>query len=182
MIQKASLLFLLSVCTSCTSSRPITASLDRSAWFGSLSNGTPKIYFGNKLGLIFNTDLPHPELKQKPVNKPTGCKEPCVSTQTLLIGNIPLQVGRYVVSSASSADSLGPTGVVSSYLAKGIDRINTRVYSQASGWLLLTHYDSATGLVKGKFDIRFQENQGGLRSVHFRRGKLNFLLGKKRTT
>ncbi len=153
MIHKTSLLFLLSVCASCTSSLPVTASLNRSAWFGSLSNGTPRIYFGNKLGLIFTTDLPHPELKQKQLNKPTGCKEPCVSTQTLLIGNIPLQVGRYDVSSSSSADSLGPTTVVSSYLAEGIDSISTRVYGQAIGWFLITHYDSVAGLVKGKFDI-----------------------------
>lgn len=182
MIRKTSLLLLLSVCASCISSFPITASLDRSTWFGSSSSSTPKIYAGNKLGLIFNTDLSHPELKRKPVNKSTGCKKPCVATQTLLIGNIPLQVGRYVVSSSSSVDSLGPTGIISSYLAKGIDRVNTRVYNQASGWLLLTHYDSTTGLVKGKFDIRFQENNDSPRSVHFRRGKLNFLLVKKRTT
>ncbi|RYC69495.1 hypothetical protein [Spirosoma sordidisoli] len=180
--QQIGLLLLLTLFTSCSRSLPVRASLNQSAWFGSFLNGSPKLYYGNKVSLIFITDLPHPELKRKPINKPTGCQEPCRQTQTLLIGNIPLQTGRYKVFPSSLADSLGPTGVRSNYITLGVEKINSAVYKQAEGWLRVTRYDSVSGSVKGKFDIRFQADNGDSRSMHFKRGKLNFSVKKKQTT
>ncbi len=181
MTSKASLLFLLIVCGSCSTSFPIRASLDRSAWFASLSNGTPKIYQDDKLSLIFTTDLSHPELEEKTTSKATGCKGKCRPTQSLLLSNIPLQPGFYRIAQ-SRPDSIANMGISGIYSALGVEQVITRNYERADGWLQITQYDTTTGQLKGKFDIRFQENNDGSRSVHFRRGKLNFLVKKKQLT
>ena len=178
---KINLFFLLIICSSCSRSFPIRASLDRSRWFASLSNGTPKIYEGDRLSLIFATDLPHLELKEKTTGKVTGCKGDCQRTQTLLISNIPPRSGFYRIAQ-SGLDSLQGAGIYCSYDAQGIERIGTRIYQKAEGWLRITQYDLTTNQVQGKFDIRFQASNGGSHSVHFRRGKLNFSLKKKPLT
>lgn len=178
---KTSLFIWLAVCSSCSRSFPIRASLDRSAWFASLTNGTPKIYEGNRLSLIFATDLPHPEQEDKTKGKVTGCKENCNRTQTLLLANIPLRPGLYRITQ-SGLDSLLGASIYCNYAAQGVAQIMTRTYNQADGWLHITRYDSTTSQLTGKFDIRFQANNGTSRSVHFRRGKLNFFVNKRPST
>jgi hypothetical protein len=178
---KINLFILIVTCCSCSRSFPIRASLDKSRWFASLSNGTPKIYEEERLSLIFATDLPHPELKEKTVGKVTGCKGKCQRTQTLILSNIPLRSGFYRVAQ-SDTDSLQSNSIYCVYDTQGVEQINTRVYKKAEGWLQITQYDSTTNQVKGKFDIRFQASDGSSRSVHFRRGKLDFLLKKKPLT
>lgn len=175
---EAVLFLLLVVCSSCSRSFPVRASLDRSAWFASLSNGTPKIYEGDRLSLIFATDLPHPELEKKKSGKVTGCKIQCNRTQTLLLSNIPLRPGLYRITQ-SGLDSLQDTSVYCSYATEGVAKIITRTYNQGNGWLQVTQYDSTTSQLMGKFDIRFKANDGSSRAIHFRRGKLNLLVNRK---
>lgn len=175
---KLGFLLLLVVCCSCSRSFPIRASLNHTRWFASLSNGTPRVYEDERLSLIFATDLAHPELTEKRTNRVTGCKGPCQRTQTLLLANIPLRTGLYRIAQSNS-DSVRSNTVFCSYDTQGIKGINTRIYNRADGWLQIEAYDSLSNQVKGKFDIRFIASDNSARSVHFKRGKLNFVIKNK---
>lgn len=177
MMSKIYLFLLFIVCCSCSRSFPVRASLDRSRWFASLTNGTPRIYEDEWLSLIFTTDFPHPELAKKKIGKATGCTGECQPTQTLILSRIPLRSGYYQITE-SGPDSLQHTSVQCSYLTQGIEQVNTRFYNKAEGWLHITDYDSTTTQLKGKFNLRFQASDRSNRSVHFRRGRLDLFVKK----
>lgn len=178
MILKIAVAVLIVLCSSCSKSYPVKASLGRSTWFAS---GTPTIKKDlcsqERFNLFLKTDLPYPGAAKKRSKKVTGCKGDCAPTQVLTFTDIPLKQGYYDLSKPDLC-SFEKVGAQGKYVVLGTPEVATQTYQKATGWIEITQYDPGTGLLEGKFDLDLQDSTGRVAPVHLSRGKIKVLVNK----
>jgi hypothetical protein len=119
-----------------------------------------------KFNLVVYTDIDYPGMGSGPnPNTNSGCIDPeCTKTQGLLIYNIPLKKGRFKIAKLDKNSSQKNEQASLSYLANAGGVLNRYVYKGLSpGWVKITKFNRALGIVEGRFAISFnQDTQSNL--------------------
>ncbi|QDK78933.1 hypothetical protein EXU85_10075 [Spirosoma sp. KCTC 42546] len=156
----------------------VTATLNDSTWYGAADASKTIGLTGetsctkNRIDVKFSTDLPFSNTTPK--QAATGCVGNCVPTQILVFHNIPLAVGKYLVSDLNAC--AGAAGGVSYFLLLGGDSIIKTYTSQATsiGWIQITGYSASQQAVQGTFEIELTDTTAP--TVRFKNGSFKALL------
>lgn len=175
------------VCTACSTHYTLTASINKSRWFG--SGEVTKIYTKenetciiDRFSIVVQTDIPFIKKSSDGTSKVTGCVGPCTPTQFLGFYHIPLQKGFYNLAlpdtclptkTAKSSDSF--TVEKSSLHVMNIQTGSTQTYYQFSegdkGWMKVTKLNRAKGRIQGRFDVTLTSSNG--QTIHFKKGQFS---------
>ncbi|WP_080056509.1 hypothetical protein [Spirosoma aerolatum] len=176
MILKVAIAVSVALCSACSSSYPVKASLERSTWFASGTPTTKKdLCSQERFNLFLKTDLPYPGSARTRSKKVTGCKGDCAPTQILTFTDIPLKQGYYDLSKPDLC-SFEKVGAQGKYVVLGTSGMATQAYQKATGWIEITQYDQGTGLLEGKFDLSLLDSTGRVTPVHLSKGKIKVLV------
>lgn len=179
---------ILLISTSCSRPYTLTASLNKSRWFGSgeateihtKENETCSI---ERFSLIIRTDLPFSKQSRNSTLNITGCVSPCTPTQLLGFYHIPLKKGTHNLAlpdtclpykTAKSSDSFTVGGKASLHIMNTQTGSSKTYYPFSEGdkgWIKVTKLNRATGKIQGRFNITLTSSKG--ETLHFKRGKFN---------
>lgn len=164
----------LVVCTGCARqpSLPknsifnVTSVLNDSVWYGTgkvlrLKERDQKIEDVRAFNLLVYTDIDYPAMGDGPnPNTSNGCLDPeCTKTQSLVIYNIPLKKGRTAISKLDKRRKLKNEYACLSYIGNAGGLLNLYVYRGLKpGWIRITKFDKASGIVEGRFAISFSQD------------------------
>lgn len=148
---------------------PVVAQLNTQPWFGNatavktMSDSLGSSCDTNSFSLFIKTDLLHPGDTPKPEAIFTGCMTlDCLPTQRITIYNIPLRKGKYNLASLSTCNvpvEHTPYVLLLYKVGSGIYQAYERDLTRTS-WISITQYDSASGLLEGRFSLTLQAVKG----------------------
>lgn len=144
----------------------VTSILNDSVWFGTgkvlrLKKADMKIEDARQFNLIVNTDIDYAGLVDGPnPNTSNGCLDPeCTATQGLVIYNIPLKKGRFKISKLDKRSQQKNECARLGYIGNSGGMMNLYVYNGSKpGWIKVTKFDKASGIVEGCFAITFSQD------------------------
>lgn len=164
----------LIVCTGCArqpslpekSTFNVTSVLNDSVWYGNgkvlrIKEPDQKIEDVRAFNLLVFTDIDYPAMGSGPnPNTSNGCLDPeCTRTQSLVIYNIPLKKGRTAISKLDKRRKLKHEYACLSYIGNSGGLYNRYVYRGLKpGWVRITKFDKASGIVEGRFAITFSQD------------------------
>ncbi|MCE6988649.1 hypothetical protein [Dyadobacter sp. CY323] len=144
----------------------VTSILNDSVWYGTgkvlrLKEADQKMEDVRQFNLLVHTDIDYNGMGGGPnPNTSNGCLDPeCTRTQGLVIYNIPLKKGRSNIARLNKRSKLKNEYASLSYIGNAGGLLNSYVYrGQKPGWVRVTKFDKATGIVEGRFAITFTED------------------------
>lgn len=149
----------------------MTGVLNDSVWFGTgkvlrLRATEQRIEDVRKFNLIVFTDIDYPGAGKGPNPKTSnGCLDPeCTRTQSLAVYNIPIKRGRYKISKLNRSSQQKNEYANMSYIGNAGGVFNRYIYERSGpGWIKITKFDKALGIVEGRFAISFtQDNESDI--------------------
>lgn len=146
----------------------VTSVLNDSVWFGTgkvlrMKEHEQKIGNLHKFNLIVFTDIDYPGVGKGPNPKTNnGCLNlECTRTQSLAIYNIPLKKGRFKITKLNKGSQLKNEYASLSYIGNAGGVFNRYVYAGLKpGWIKVTKFDKALGIVEGRFAVSFSQDTG----------------------
>lgn len=168
---------LLLACVACVrqpslpanSTHNVIARLNDTAWYGTgkvlriKEPNQQQIDDVRQFNLVIFTDIDYAGMGDGPnPNTNNGCLDSeCTKTQSLVIYNIPLKKGRTTIAKLNKRRKLkheyaslsyisNAGGLYKRYICKGLK----------PGWIRVTKYDKASGMIEGRFSITFNEDMG----------------------
>jgi len=144
----------------------VTGALNDSVWYGTgkvlrLREARQKIENVREFNLIVQTDMDYIGMGTGPnPNTSNGCLDPeCTRTQVLVIYNIPLKKGRFKISKLNRRGQLKKEYSSLSYIGNAGGLFNQYIYTGLKpGWVRITKYDKASGIVEGRFAVSFSQD------------------------
>ena len=144
----------------------VTSILNDTAWFGTgkalrIKKVEQRTEDDQKFNLIVSTDIDYPGMGggSNP-NTNNGCVDPeCTKTQGLMIYNIPLKKGRFNITKLDKRHPQKNEYARLSYIGNTGGVLNQYVYTGLKpGWIRITKFDKASGIVEGRFAISFSQD------------------------
>jgi hypothetical protein len=167
-------IIILAILTSCTkqpslpmnSAYNVTSVLNDTAWFGTgkaqrIKEIEQKIEDVREFNLIVSTDIDYPGMGGGPnPNTNNGCIDSeCTKTQGLVIYNIPLKKGRFNIAKLNKRRPRKNEYARLSYIGNAGGVLNQYVYTGLKpGWIRITKFNKASGIVEGRFAISFSQD------------------------
>ena len=144
----------------------VTGVLNDTAWFGTgrllrIKEVGQKIEDVREFNLIVSTDIDYPGMGDHPnPNTNNGCVDPqCTKTQGLVIYNIPLRKGRFKIEKLNKHRLRKNEYARLSYIGNAGGLLNQYAYNGLKpGWIRVTKFDKASGIVEGRFAISFSQD------------------------
>ncbi|MCE6991157.1 hypothetical protein [Dyadobacter sp. CY323] len=144
----------------------VTSVLNDTVWFGTgkvlrLREEGQKVENVRSFNLVVFTDIDYPGTGQGPNPKTNnGCLDPeCTRTQSLVIYNIPLKKGRFKIAKLDKSRQRKNEYASLSYIGNSGGLYNLYVYKGLKpGWIKITKFDKALGIVEGRFAISFNQD------------------------
>jgi hypothetical protein len=144
----------------------VTSVLNDTAWFGTgkalkIKEVKQKIEDVREFNLIVNTDIDYPGMGSGPnPNTNNGCVDPeCTKTQGLVIYNIPLKKGHFNIAKLNKRRPRKNEYARLSYIGNAGGLLNQYVYTGLKpGWIRVTKFNKASGIVEGRFAISFSQD------------------------
>lgn len=144
----------------------VTSILNDSVWYGTgkvlrLKNAEQNIENVRQFNLIVHTDIDYPGMGSGPnPNTSNGCLDPeCTKTQGLVIYNIPLKKGRTNIARLKKRSKQKNEYASLSYIGNAGGLNNLYIYKGLQpGWIKITKFNKASGIVEGRFAISFSQD------------------------
>ncbi|TLV03390.1 hypothetical protein [Dyadobacter luticola] len=144
----------------------VTASLNDTSWYGTgkvlrLRNQRQDLKKVKKFNLVIFTDIDYNGFGSYPNPKTkNGCAEPeCTKSQSLVIYNIPLKKRQNRIDKLDRSRQFKNEYASFSYIGNAGGLMKKYVYQhEKPGWIRVTRFDKAAGIVEGRFEIAFSED------------------------
>jgi hypothetical protein len=144
----------------------VTGVLNDTVWFGTgkalrFKEVEPETKDVLEFNLIVSTDIDYPGMGGGPnPNTNNGCVDPeCTKTQGMMIYNIPLKKGRFAIAKLNKRSPRKNEYARLSYVGNAGGVLNQYLYTGSKpGWIRVTKFDKASGIVEGRFAISFSQD------------------------